>query len=504
MISRRAIRFLTFFLSIYATLALVVPQFAVASRPNILFVFTDDHCTQAISAYGSKINKTPNMDRLAKEGMLFRNCFVTNSICGPSRAVILTGKHSHINGFMRNGNTFNGQQQTFPKLLHAAGYQTTVIGKWHLRSVPTGFDHHEILIGQGPYYNPPMIRNGGKVQHTGYTTDIITDLALDWLENKRDQSKPFMMMYQHKAPHRNWMPGPKYLTAYDDVEIPEPDTLFDDASGRGTAAKEQEMTIERHLNETDLKLNAPYEMNEQQRAEWNKAYGPKNEAFRKAKLEGKDLVRWKYQRYVKDYLRCIDSVDENLGRVLKYLDDNGLADNTVVVYSSDQGWYLGDHGWYDKRWMYEESFRTPLLVRWPGVVEPGSENSDLTSNLDFAQTFLQMAGVQQPADMQGASLVPVLKGNTPDDWRTSVYYHYYEYPSVHMVRRHYGVRTDRYKLIHFYGLDEWEFYDLEKDPEELQNAYSDPANAEMIGTLKMELERLRKQYKVPHDIEPKP
>ncbi|MGB6044699.1 MAG: sulfatase [Pirellulales bacterium] len=504
MISRRAIRFLTFFLSIYATLALVVPQFAVASRPNILFVFTDDHCTQAISAYGSKINKTPNMDRLAKEGMLFRNCFVTNSICGPSRAVILTGKHSHINGFMRNGNTFNGQQQTFPKLLHAAGYQTTVIGKWHLRSVPTGFDHHEILIGQGPYYNPPMIRNGGKVQHTGYTTDIITDLALDWLENKRDQSKPFMMMYQHKAPHRNWMPGPKYLTAYDDVEIPEPDTLFDDASGRGTAAKEQEMTIERHLNETDLKLNAPYEMNEQQRAEWNKAYGPKNEAFRKAKLEGKDLVRWKYQRYVKDYLRCIDSVDENLGRVLKYLDDNGLADNTVVVYSSDQGWYLGDHGWYDKRWMYEESFRTPLLVRWPGVVEPGSENSDLTSNLDFAQTFLQMAGVQQPADMQGASLVPVLKGNTPDDWRTSVYYHYYEYPSVHMVRRHYGVRTDRYKLIHFYGLDEWEFYDLAKDPEELQNAYSDPANAEMIGTLKMELERLRKQYKVPHDIEPKP
>ncbi|HUS40871.1 MAG TPA: sulfatase [Pirellulales bacterium] len=504
MISRRAIRFLTFFLSIYATLALVVPQFAVASRPNILFVFTDDHCTQVISAYGSKINKTPNMDRLAKEGMLFRNCFVTNSICGPSRAVILTGKHSHINGFMRNGNTFNGQQQTFPKLLHAAGYQTTVIGKWHLRSVPTGFDHHEILIGQGPYYNPPMIRNGGKVQHTGYTTDIITDLALDWLENKRDQSKPFMMMYQHKAPHRNWMPGPKYLTAYDDVEIPEPDTLFDDASGRGTAAKEQEMTIERHLNETDLKLNAPYEMNEQQRAEWNKAYGPKNEAFRKAKLEGKDLVRWKYQRYVKDYLRCIDSVDENLGRVLKYLDDNGLADNTVVVYSSDQGWYLGDHGWYDKRWMYEESFRTPLLVRWPGVVEPGSENSDLTSNLDFAQTFLQMAGVQQPADMQGASLVPVLKGNTPDDWRTSVYYHYYEYPSVHMVRRHYGVRTDRYKLIHFYGLDEWEFYDLEKDPEELQNAYSDPANAEMIGTLKMELERLRKQYKVPHDIEPKP
>jgi arylsulfatase A-like enzyme len=479
-----------------------VCQPAAAGRPNILFVFTDDHCTQALSAYGSKINKTPHMDRLAREGMLFRNCFVTNAICGPSRAVILTGKHSHLNGFTRNGNTFDGAQQTFPKLLQQAGYQTAIIGKWHLRSAPTGFDHYEVLIGQGPYYNPPMKRNGQRVQHTGYTTDIITDLALDWLKEGRDPAKPFLLMCQHKAPHRNWQPGPKHLTKYDDVTIPEPDTLFDDASGRGSAAKEQEMTIAHHLSDHDLKLNTQKGLTAEQQAEWDQAYEPKNEAFRQAKLEGQDLVRWKYQRYVKDYLRCVASVDENLGRVLQYLDDSGLADNTVVVYSSDQGWYLGDHGWYDKRWMYEESLRTPLLVRWPGVVQPGSENSDLTSNLDFAQTFLEIAGVPPPADMQGASLVPLLKGETPDDWRTSVYYHYYEYPAAHMVRRHYGVRTDRYKLIHFYGLGEWELYDLEKDPDELQNVYADPAYADKIAALKKELTRLRELYKVPDDTEP--
>ena len=472
-----------------------------AAGPNILFVFTDDHGYQALSAYGSNRNKTPNMDRIAKEGMLFRNNFVTNSICGPSRAVIQTGKHSHLNGFYRNGLTFDGSQQTFPKLLRKAGYQTAVIGKWHLRSAPTGFDYYNVLIGQGPYYNPPMKTAEGTKKHVGYTTDIITDFTLDWLKKGRDKDKPFMLMFQHKAPHRNWQPGPKHLTMYDDVTIPEPETLWDDYKGRTSAASSQKMTVAKHLSANDLKLNAPRLTPEQNKA-WNDAYGPKNEAFKKANLEGKELVKWKYQRYVKDYLRCVASVDDNLGRVLDYLDETGLAKNTVVIYSSDQGWYLGEHGWYDKRWMYEESLRAPLLVRWPGVVKPGSENKDIVSNLDFAETFLDIAGVEVPADMQGRSIVPLLKGETPADWRKSFYYHYYEFPGAHSVRRHFGVRTDRYKLISFYNLKEWEFFDLEKDPNELNSVYDDPEYASRIAEHKKELERLRELYKVPEDTRP--
>jgi arylsulfatase A-like enzyme len=472
------------------------------ARPNILFVFTDDHAYQAIGAYGSRINKTPNMDRLAREGMLFRNAFVTNSICAPSRAVILTGKYSHLNGVLDNVLTFDGSQQTFSKLLQKAGYQTALIGKWHLKSDPTGFDYWQILIGQGPYYNPPMIENGTKVTHTGYTTDIITDIALDWLKNRRDQKKPFMLMYQHKAPHRDWQPGPKYLTKYDNMTIPEPDTLFDDYSGRGSPAKTQEMSIEKSLNETDLKLVPPKDLNPEQRAPWDAAYNPANAAFRKANLSGKELVRWKYQRYIKDYLRCIDSVDENLGRVLQYLDETGLAKNTVVIYSSDQGFYLGEHGWFDKRWMYEESLRTPLLVRWPGVVQAGSVNHDMVLNLDYPETFLDIAGVAVPGDMQGRSLKPLLMNRTPKDWRRSIYYHYYEYPGPHSVRRHYGVRTDRHKLIHFYELNEWELYDLSKDPKELRSVYGDPAYAKIRDELNAELKRLRTLYKVPEDTRP--
>ena len=475
---------------------------AKAQRPNIIFVFTDDHCIQAMSCYGSNRNKTPNMDRLAREGMLFHNCFVTNSICGPSRAVIQTGKHSHLNGFLRNGMTFNGGQQTFPKLLRQAGYQTAVIGKWHLRSDPTGFDHYEVLYGQGPYYNPAMKRNGQRIQHTGYTTDIITDQALEWLAEQRDKTKPFMLMYQHKAPHRNWQPGPKHLTKYDDVVLAEPDTLFDDWSGRGSASKQQAMTVANHLSPNDLKFRTPGNLTPEQKKIWEAAYGPKNEAFQKANLQGRELIKWKYQRYAKDYLRCIDSVDENLGRVLDYLDESELAKNTVVIYTSDQGWYLGEHGWYDKRWMYEESLRTPLLIRWPGVIKPGSENSDITSNLDFAQTFLDMAGAEDPGDMQGASLVPLLKGDSPKDWRKSFYYHYYEFPGAHSVRRHYGVRTDKYKLIHFYGLGEWELYDLEKDPDEMKTVYADPQYKDQVADLKQELQRLRTHFVVPPDDPP--
>ena len=470
---------------------------AEQTRPNIIFVFTDDHASHAISAYGSKINQTPNMDRLAREGMLFRNAFCTNSICGPSRAVILTGKHNHLNGMFTNGRNFDGSQQTFPKLLQKAGYQTAMIGKWHLRSEPTGFDFWNVLYGQGPYYNPPIRTPQGRVPYTGYTTDIITDIALKWLKDGRDENKPFMMMYQHKAPHRNWEPGPKHLTLYDDVKMPEPATLFDDYANRTSAAKTQTMTIARHMSANDLKLSRRRNLNDEQRKLWDATYGPKNEAFQKAKLEGDDLVRWKYQRYIKDYLRTIASVDDNFGRVLDYLDETGLAKNTVVIYSSDQGFYLGDHGWFDKRWMYEESLRMPFIVRWPGVIKPGSVNIDLVQNLDFAQTFLEIAGVQQPNDMQGRSLVPLLKGEKPADWRKSIYYHYYEFPGAHSVQRHFGVRTDRHKLINYYLIDEWELFDLQKDPDELKSVYSDPAYSKTVQELKTELKRLQVLYNEP-------
>jgi arylsulfatase A-like enzyme len=478
---------------------ITLPSLVLAAedtRPNILFIFADDHAYQALSCYGSNRNVTPNLDRIAKEGMRFDRCFVTNSICGPSRAVILTGKYSHLNGFERNGRTFNGQQQTVSKLLQKAGYQTAMIGKWHLGSEPTGFDYFHVLKGQGPYYNPVMRTTDGDVKHVGYTTEIITDEALDWLKSKRKKDQPFLLMYQHKAPHRNWQPGPKQLTNYDDVTIAEPETLYDDYKGRGTPARTQAMTIEKHLSPNDLKLTKPRGLTEKQLAAWNKAYGPKNKEFQEANLTGKDLVRWKYQRYAKDYLRCIDSVDENVGRVLDYLDESGLAENTVVIYSSDQGWYLGEHGWYDKRWMYEESFRTPLMVRWPGKVKPGSVTNAMCMNLDFPETFLDIAGAKAPEDMQGQSIVPILEGKTPEDWRTSVYYHYYEFPGAHSVRRHYGVRTDRYKLIYFYEpeVNEWELFDLEKDPNELKSVYDDPSYAKVVKEMKTELTRLREQY----------
>ena len=496
-----------------ACLGLRTAAAAPTQRPNILFLFCDDHAYQAISAYQAvsayhlKLNSTPNIDRLAREGMRFDNCFVTNSICGPSRAVIQTGKYSHLNGFYCNGDRFNGHQQTFPKLLQQAGYQTAIIGKWHLgeHMAPQGYNYSEVLIGQGPYYNPPMLRDPDgsgqqqRVKHIGYTTDIITDLALDWLKGRRDPNRPFMLMVQHKAPHRNWQPAPKHLHLYDDVEIPEPDTLFDDYRGRGTPAKTQDMTIARTMNAADLKLKPPRGLTPEQLEKWNAAYEPKNEAFRNANLEGRALVRWKYQRYMKDYLRCIASVDENVGRLLDYLDASGLAGNTVVIYSSDQGFYLGEHGWFDKRWIYEESLRTPLLVRWPGVVQPGSVNRDLVSNLDFAETFLDIAGASIPSDMQGRSLVPLLAGRTPSDWRKTFYYHYYEFPGAHSVRRHDGVVDGRYKLIRFYepDVDEWELYDLRSDPKELRSVYDDPPYAQVRKRLTAQLKRLRQELKVP-------
>jgi arylsulfatase A-like enzyme len=468
---------------------------AQGQRPNILFVFTDDHATHAISAYGSVLNQTPNIDRLAREGMLFTRTFCGNSICAPSRATILTGKHSHANGHIDNGTVFDGSQETFPKLLRAAGYQTAIVGKWHLRSAPTGFDHWQVLKGQGPYYNPPIRTADGTEVIEGYTTEVLTDLGLDWLRNQRDPDRPFMLMLQHKAPHRRWQPGPRELGMYDEVEFPEPATLFDDYQGRSSAAGMQEMTLRDHMStDLDLKLKDPGGMNPEQLAAWKKIYDPKREAFEADPPTGDDLLRWKYQRYMQDYLACIEGVDHQLGRVLDYLDESGLADNTVVIYSSDQGFYLGDHGWYDKRWMYEESLRMPFIVRWPGQTPAGSTCDALCQNIDFGPTFLDLAGAQVPAAMQGVSMVPLLRGERPADWRRSIYYHYYEYPAVHMVNRHYGVRTERHKLIHYYQLGEWELFDLELDPDELTNRADDPAYSAVRAELEAELVRLQELY----------
>ena len=480
---------------------------ADAGRPNIIFIFTDDHCQQSLSAYGSKVNVTPNMDRIAKEGMRFDYCLVTNAICGPARAVIQTGKYSHANGFYRNGNRFDGSQWTFPKALQKAGYQTAVIGKWHLTSDPQGFDHWEVLIGQGPYYNPPMIKNGQRVSHTGYTTEIITDLTLTWLKEQRDKSKPFMLMYQHKAPHREWAPGPKQHHLFKGETIPEPATLFDDYEGRESPARDQDMTIAKTMNARDLKLTPPRNLTPDQLKAWNEAYEEENEAFRKANLQGKDLVRWKYQRYMKDYLKCVAAVDDGIGQVLDHLKETGLDKNTIVIYTSDQGWYLGEHGWFDKRWMYEESLKTPLLVKWPGKVKPGSVNKDMVSNVDFAATFLDMAGAEIPNGLHGRSIVPLLEGDTPDDWRKSFYYHYYEFPGAHSVAKHYGVRTEKHKLIHYYNVGEggvWELFDLEKDPDELHSVYNDPNYAKVAVNLKEEIKRLQKELGETDPTQPVP
>jgi len=482
-------------------------QAAEAKRPNIVFIFSDDHAYQAISAYGDarKLNETPAIDRLAKEGLRFDRCLVTNSICGPSRATILTGKYSHKNGFYNNSNSkFDPSQTTFPKLMQAAGYQTAIVGKWHLISDPTGFDFWQTLPGQGAYYNPAMERNGEKIKVAGYVTDIITDVSLEWLK-QRDKSKPFVLMTQHKAPHREWEPALRHLGHDGDRRYPEPPTLFDDYAHRGIAVRDQDMTIEKTMTAKDVKLVTPGALSPEQRALWDAYYAPRNEAFQKMNLNSKELVQWRYQRYMHDYLGCVKAVDESVARLLKYLDDEGLAENTIVVYSSDQGFYLGEHGWFDKRWVFEESVRTPLLVRWPGATKPGSVSQDLVSNLDFAETFLDAAGLPLPPEMQGRSLVPILKGQKPADWRTSFYYHYYEYPTPHHVRPHYAVITDRYKLVRFYGGDAEEYtelYDREKDPLEMRSFFAEASYATTVKELEAELQRLRTTLEIPAQEDP--
>lgn len=485
-------------------IAVITVQAGEAKRPNIVVFFSDDHTTQSISAYGDarKLLKTPGIDRIANEGMRFDRCLVTNSICGPSRATMLTGTYAHVNGFWNNTNSrFDGSQITFPKLLQGAGYQTAIIGKWHLGSDPTGFDHWQILPGQGIYYNPPMIRNGEKITIPGYVSEIITDETLKWL-GTRDRSKPFLLMCQHKAPHREWEPALKHLGFDNDRVYEEPANLFDDYANRGPGVKDQDMSLEVTMTERDLKLVPPKSLTSEQRKAWDAYYEPRNAAFRAANLSGKALTKWKYQRYLHDYLACVKSVDESVATVLDTLDREGLANDTIVIYASDQGFFLGEHGWFDKRWIFEESLRTPFVVRWPGVVKPASTNDRLVSLLDVAQTLLDVAGVPAPERMQGRSLVPLLKGQTPADWRTAFFYQYVEFPSPHRVRPHDGVVTDRYKLVRYFGVgaDHYDLFDRVSDPAEMRSVYGDPAYAAARRALIADLARLRQELKVPAEL----
>ncbi|MFD0795897.1 sulfatase [Maribacter chungangensis] len=491
-------------------------------KPNILFIMSDDHAYQAISAYSNKLIETPNIDRIAKEGITFTNASVTNSICAPSRATILTGKHTHINGKTDNSRPFDDSQVTFPQLFQKAGYETAMFGKLHFGNSPKGVDEFMILPGQGNYINPDFItKTGDTVNITGYVTDIITDLTLDWLDTKRNVEKPFMLMYLHKAPHRPWWPSPEKFKEFVGKKFPEPATLFDDYSNRGTAAKTAEMNLLDHMMYNhDSKIRpevtgrmknlspkmpefkngfyGPYgRANAEQKALYDPILNKINQEFEQnwPNMTDAAKMRWKYQRYMQDYLACISSVDDNVGRVLDYLDDKQLADNTLVVYTSDQGFYLGEHGWFDKRFIYDESFKTPLLVKWPNKIKPGITNEEMVQNLDFAQTLLEAAQIKAPSDMQGESLMPLLTSNTAEWTRDAVYYHYYEYPAVHQVKRHYGIVTIDYKLAHFYyDVDEWELYDRKKDPQEMRNVYDDPEYSEIVAALKVKLEALRKQY----------
>jgi arylsulfatase A-like enzyme len=460
------------------------------ARPNIVFIMSDDHAAHAMSCYGSRINTTPHIDRIAHGGMRFDNCFCTNSICTPSRASILTGTYNHINGVTTLSTHMDNRLLTFPKLLQASGYQTAMFGKWHLGTgpdhCPTGVDDWAVLPGQGLYHNPEFIFKGpdGGIRRTvqGYVTDLITDMCLDWLD-ERDADRPFFMMCHHKAPHRPWEPDEKHAHLFLNEYVPEPVTLYDDYANRATAASAAEMRVGVHMTATDLKAEISRDLSEH------------------------DLRKWGYQRYIKDYLRVVASIDDNVGRLLDYLDDHGLTENTLVVYTSDQGFFLGDHGWYDKRFMYEESLRMPFVIRYPQEIAAGTTNQDMVCNVDFAPLFLDVAGVDIPAEMQGRSFRSMFESQTPADWRTALYYRYWMHKAHHNVYAHYGLRTHNYKLIYYYAdalgqagaIDEtyepeWELFDLKQDPYELQNVYHDPAYADTVRALTLELHRLQAEY----------
>lgn len=484
-------------------------------RPNIVFIMSDDHAAQAISAYGhpvSRLAPTPNIDRIANEGAIFLDNYCANSICGPSRASVLTGKHSHKNGFMRNwAKGFDGTQQTISKILQQNGYQTAVIGKWHLISKPTGFDYWKILNDQGEYNNPDFITEKDTVKSMGYVTDLITKYTKEWL-GQRDKTKPFFLMMNHKAPHRNWVPAEKYYHLYENVKFPVPDNYFDDYKGRYAASK-QKMNIYRDMYEghdlkmvkginSDSLLYDPWpqvlgRMTPEERKRFIEAYRERNNHFYQTKMTDKEIAEWKYQRYMQDYLATIKSVDESVGEMLDYLKKEGLDKNTIVIYTSDQGFYLGEHGWFDKRFMYEESMGMPLLMKYPGHIKPGTQVRDLTQNIDFAPSLLSFCGIKIPADMQGVSFEPLLEDKKPKQWRNALYYHYYEFPGFHDVRAHYGIKTKRYKLMCFYKEKIWELYDLEKDPHEMNNIIDNPQMKPVINQLKVELAQLQQQYEVP-------
>ena len=510
------------FIRLFITLSLTASTLLGAERPNILFLFSDDHACQAISAYpGGMLDElapTPSIDRIAKDGLLFENSFCTNSICGPSRASILTGKHSHLNGFLDNGTPFDGYQQTFPVLLQKAGYRTAMIGKWHLGTNPVGFDHWEVLPGQGSYYNPDLKQMDGKMKrYDGHCNDVVTAIALNQIEKSVDSKEPFMIMAQYKAPHRNWAPADRHLTLFDDVTFPEPDSLFDDYANRSKTLKEQKMSIAKDMFwGHDMKFhgknlypdhfgsglpNREYQrMTEEQQQAWDAAYEPKNQAFlakmKAGELSDKEITQWKYQRYIKDYLRSIRSMDEGIGIILDELEASGLAKNTIVIYSSDQGFYLGEHGWYDKRWMFEESFKMPFIIRWPGVIQPGTTTKALIQNIDYAPTFLDLAETEIPSDIQGKSLVPLLKksGEAPKDWRDHLYYRYYG-EATHQVAAHDGIRTDHFKLMHFSDTGEDNLFDLVNDPHEMNSLHDEPAYATILTGMKKKLADTRVEYR---------
>lgn len=470
-----------------------------SSRPNIIVILTDDHAVQSMGAYGAKFGATPNLDRLAKEGAVFNRAFVANSICGPSRAILLTGKYSHTNGMRDNHDTFDASQDVFPRRLKESGFQTAWIGKWHLVSYPQGFDHWNILPGQGQYYNPSFISmKGDTTRKEGYCTDVTTDLTIDWI-NQRNQSKPFFVVLGQKAPHRTWMPDLQDLGKYDQVKFPLPANFYDKYDKRLAAAM-QDMSIEKTMKlGYDLKMKSDPDdlasaflarMNPEQKKKWNAYYDKIEEDFLKRKLSGKALTEWKYQRYMKDYYSTVLSLDRNIGKILDYLDKNDLAKNTIIVYTSDQGFYLGEHGWFDKRFMYEESMRTPLIIRYPGIIKPGTVSNKMVSNVDFAPTFLEAAGVDIPKEIQGRSMMPLLK-DPKATVRNSAYYHFYEYPGEHSVLKHFGIRTSRYKLIRFYDHKNfWELFDLQTDPTEMKNLYGQKRYAAITADLKKQLQQL--------------
>lgn len=486
-----------------------------AQKPlNIVYIMTDDHTAQMMSCYDNRYIETPNLDRIAADGIRFTNSFVANSLSGPSRACMITGKHSCGNKFFDNETSvFDNTQQTFPKLLQQAGYQTALVGKWHLESLPTGFDFWEILPGQGQYYNPTFItQENDTVKREGYLTNLITDDAIDWMENKRDKEKPFCLLIHHKAIHRNWLPELKYLNEYEDKTFTMPDNFYDDYEGRPAAAA-QEMSIFKDMDimydtkmlnmDEQSRLKNTYlsmlnRLNPEDRKVYDDFYAPIIKEFYEKNPQGKELAEWKFQRYMRDYAKVVKTLDDNVGRVLDYLRDNDMLDNTLVVYTSDQGFYMGEHGWFDKRFMYEESMHTPLVMRLPKGFDRRGDVVEMVQNIDYGPTFLDLAGVKVPEDMHGVSLVPLLKGEHPADWRTSLYYHFYEYPAEHSVKRHYGVRTERYKLIHFYNdIDVWELYDLQEDPTEMHNLYGQAEYESIAEDLKKETLKLQEQYNDP-------